>query len=256
MFDMFGNATDIAADKRSEKRPEWLVDDKPDDSDWPADVFAHLPVFGFDFIMADPPWHFSTHSAKGQSKGPLRKYRTWTLRKVKALPVGQLAARDCTLMLWGTSPLLLDTDNAGRSPIGEVISAWGFKYGALGGWAKRTKNEKLRFGTGYVMRSVMEPFFICSTGSPEHSLGCANMIDGLAREHSRKPEASFTWAEKYMPVARRIELCSRSNRPGWTAWGDEVGKFDGASGGCPPASACSPERQASQQSSAPIKKRN
>jgi N6-adenosine-specific RNA methylase IME4 len=203
------------------------VDMAPDDSPWPADVFAHLPPMGFDLVMYDPPWHFATHSAKGQGKSPARHYRTWTLRRIKALPVGQLAAGDAVLMLWGTSPMLLEAGRPSRSPMGEVLEALGFRYGAFGGWAKRTRAEKLRVGTGYVLRSVMEPFLIGTTGAPTHSKAAVNLINGLAREHSRKPEAAYRWCERYMPHARRIEICARTARPGWTAWGDEVGKFEG-----------------------------
>jgi N6-adenosine-specific RNA methylase IME4 len=199
----------------------------PDDSPWPADVFAAFAPMSFDLIMADPPWHFATHSAKGQGKGAAKAYRTWTLDKVKRLPVGTLAAGDAVLFLWATSPLVLDTERAGRSPVGEVIEAWGFRYGALGGWAKKTVNDRNRFGTGYVVRSVMEPFFIATTGSPQHSRACANLISGLARRHSEKPEAAYAWCETYMPRARRIEICSRTDRKGWAAWGDECGKFGG-----------------------------
>jgi N6-adenosine-specific RNA methylase IME4 len=31
-----------------------------------------------------------------------------------------------------------------------------------------------------------------------------------------------------MPNARRLELFSRTDRKGWTAWGDEAGKFGAA----------------------------
>lgn len=199
---------------------------KPDDSPWPADTFADIAPFSFDLIMYDPPWHFATHSAKGQGKGAARHYRTWTLRKIKTLPIGQIAAGDAVLFLWGTSPLVLDPLRPSRSPIGEVIEALGFRYGGLGGWAKRTVNDKDAFGTGYVMRSTMEPFFICHTGKPRHSKACRNLIRGLAREHSEKPDAAYRWCERYMPGARRIEICSRTNRPGWSAWGDEVGKLN------------------------------
>jgi N6-adenosine-specific RNA methylase IME4 len=47
----------------------------------------------------------------------------------------------------------------------------------------------------------------------------------LAREHSRKPEEAYRAAELLMPNARRLELYSRTNRPGWDAYGFEAGKF-------------------------------
>ncbi|HAU77431.1 MAG TPA: DNA methyltransferase, partial [Agrobacterium sp.] len=38
-------------------------------------------------------------------------------------------------------------------------------------------------------------------------------------------EEGYRQAEKLMPNARRLELFSRTNRKGWTVWGDETGKF-------------------------------
>ncbi len=198
---------------------------EPDDSPFPDNLFGDLPLFGFDLIMVDPPWSFANYSAKGMAKAPAMKYRTWTLDKVKRFPVGQLASRDCTLFLWACSPLLFDADRPAYSPVGDVLQAWGFRYGAFGGWAKKTVNDKTAWGPGYVVRSVMEPFIIATTGNPQHSKGAANLINGLRREHSRKPEAAYRWCERYMPGARRLELFSRTERPGWTVWGDEVGKF-------------------------------
>lgn len=198
----------------------------PDDSPWPADVFAKFKPFSFDLIMADPPWHFATRSDKGQTKGAAMKYRTWTLRKIRDLPVGTLASGDCVLFLWGISPLVLDANHPSRSPIGEVIEAWGFRYGAIGGWAKRTKHDKAHFGPGYVVRSTMEPFFIATTGSPSHSKAMRNLINGKVREHSAKPEAAYMWCQEYMPDARRLEICARRTRRGWSAWGDQVGLLD------------------------------
>lgn len=200
---------------------------QPDDSPWPSDVFAEFPVFGFDVVMYDPPWPYIARSAKGQGKGAANLYRTWTLEKIASLPIGQITAGDGVLFLWATSPLVLESCRPSHSPVGQVIEALGFRYGALGGWAKKTVNGCDGFGTGYVVRSSMEPFFICHTGKPQHSLGCRNIIKGLARGHSRKPDAAYRWCETYMPNGRYIEICSRTNRKNWRAWGDEVGKFGG-----------------------------
>ena len=219
MFDLPGVAT--GGDAHLSARDLNAPDDRP----WPQDVFAHLPVFGYDLIMADPPWHYATHSGKGQGKGAARHYKTWTLDKIKRLPVRDLAAGDCVLFLWAISPLVLDLAHPSRSPVGEVIEAWGFRYGAIGGWAKKTVNDKDAFGSGYVVRSAMEPFFLCHTGKPQHSKACRNIINGLRGEHSEKPDAAYRWCETYMPRGRRIEICSRTNRKGWDVWGDETGKL-------------------------------
>ena len=53
-----------------------------------------------------------------------------------------------------------------------------------------------------------------------------NLIVAPVREHSRKPDDQYRKMEALFdgPYA---ELFSRSGRPGWDVFGDEVGKFDG-----------------------------
>lgn len=42
------------------------------------------------------------------------------IEDIKALPVGELAAKDCALFLWITFPCLCEAL--------EVLTAWGFSY--------------------------------------------------------------------------------------------------------------------------------
>ena len=46
------------------------------------------------------------------------------------------------------------------------------------------------------------------------------------REHSRKPDEVVAGIERLVP-GPYLELFARETRPGWTAWGNEVTKFDG-----------------------------
>jgi N6-adenosine-specific RNA methylase IME4 len=199
---------------------------------WP---FGALKPFSYDLIMADPPWPTRLYSAKGEGKSFARHYGAMTFEAIAALPVGQLAARDCILFLWCTWPLLLHGGDpqrhykgadASRSRVGECIKAWGPRYVSGGSWLKRTVTGKVAFGTGYRVRSSTEPFLLAVWGAPLTSRRERNLIDGLAREHSRKPEEAFAWCERYMPGARRVELFSRQSRPGWDSWGLQAGKFD------------------------------
>ena len=125
---------------------------------WP---FGTLKPFSYDLIMADPPWPTRLYSEKGEAKSFATHYGAMSFEQIAALPVGQLAARDCILFLWCTFPLLLDGGNpqrhyqgqdASRSRVGEVIKAWGFRYVSGGVWHKRTVNGKTGFGTGYRVR--------------------------------------------------------------------------------------------------------
>lgn len=203
---------------------------KPRES--PAWPFGELRPLSYDLIMADPPWPTAMRSPKGNGKSFARHYNAMTFADIAALPVGNLAAKSCVLFLWCTWPLLLNGGDrhyrgadASFSPVGNVMKAWGFHYATGGAWMKRTKNGLLAFGTGYRARSACEPFLIGINGRPKNSRSERNVIEGLAREHSRKPEGAFAWCERYLPGARRVELFSRQDRPGWDHWGNETGKF-------------------------------
>ncbi len=190
---------------------------------WP---FAPLPMFGFDVVMADPPWPFELYSVKGQEKSPEAQYRTMPLDEIRALPVGDLVGRGGVLFLWCTWPLIERQAAIARD--------WGFVIKTGGAWAKRTATGRLRWGTGYVLRSVCEPFLVGTlAGSTARGSTLPNLIetmtdagiDGLAREHSRKPEEGYRLVEALTPGLRRVELFARQQRAGWAAWGNETGKF-------------------------------
>lgn len=185
---------------------------------WP---FAHLQMFAYDFIMADPPWRFETWSEAGKAKkSPERHYGTMSIDEIAALPVGHLAGIDCTLWLWATHPMVDQQI--------EVIRRWGFRFVTSGAWVKRTATGKLAFGTGYRLRSASEPFLLATNGNPETAKNIRSVVEGPVREHSRKPDEAYAEAERMMPHARRADLFSRQSRPGWDSWGLEATKFDEA----------------------------
>lgn len=175
----------------------------------------------YDFIMADPPWTFKNYSEKGHGKSAQNHYTCQSIEEIEALPVSRQAAPDCLLWLWATNPML---PQAMR-----VLTGWGFTFKTAGHWVKTTGKGKLCFGTGYILRSAGEPFLIGTIGKPKTTRGVRSVIMGERREHSRKPDEAYRAAEELMPSAKRLELFSRQERPGWDAWGDEVGKFNDGS---------------------------
>ncbi|MFI5409115.1 MT-A70 family methyltransferase [Kaistia sp. UC242_56] len=182
-------------------------------------IFGDMPMFGYDLIMADPPWRFDTWSDAGKKhKSPEGHYQTMALADIAAMPVGHLAAKDCMLWLWATHPMLPQQI--------EICAAWGFKFVTSGVWVKRTVHGKLAFGTGYRLRCASEPFLLATNGDPSTCRSVRTVIEGPIREHSRKPDEAYAEAEKLMAGARRADLFSRQTRPGWTSWGHETGKFD------------------------------
>lgn len=192
------------------------------DQQWP---FGDLPMFGFDVIVADPPWAFENYSVKGEKKNAKAQYACMPTSDICALPVGHLAAGDCWLWMWATHPMLKDAL--------QVVEAWGFSFVTSGIWVKRgrdtaTTKGKLAFGTGYVLRSASEPFIIAKAGAPpSFSKSERTVIEAPRRQHSRKPEESYKACERlFGKNARRLDLFSRQQRKGWSSWGNEADKFE------------------------------
>lgn len=186
-----------------------------------TDLLALRPADGFSVILADPPWSFSTYSAKGHGKSPQSHYACQGLDWIKALPVESIAAKDCLLWLWATAPMLPQAI--------EVMAAWGFTYKTAGPWAKQSKTgEKWAFGTGYIFRSAAEFFLVGTRGRPRvASRSVRNLIVAPVREHSRKPADAHQMLNDLIPDGPRLEMFAREAVPGWTAWGNQTTKFQG-----------------------------
>ncbi|MEM6934117.1 MAG: MT-A70 family methyltransferase [Pseudomonadota bacterium] len=180
-----------------------------------------IPLFSYDFIMADPNWSFDNWSAKGEVKNAKRHYRCDSVGVISQYRVSDIAAPDCLLWLWATNPMLPQALM--------VMERWGFRFKTAGYWVKwNAATNKVAFGPGYILRGAGEPFLIGTIGSPKTTRSVRSVVMGLRREHSRKPEEGYQAAEALMPNARRIELFSRCPRDGWDTWGDEATKFEGA----------------------------
>ena len=183
--------------------------------DWP---FGDLMPLKYGFVLADPPWTFKLRSAKGEKKSAQAQYACMGLEDIKALPVSQLASGDCALMLWATWPMLPDAL--------DVMRAWGFRFVSGGHWHKVTLSGKQAFGTGYRLRCASEPWLLGVIGNPATSRRARNAIIGVVREHSRKPEEAYQWAEEYVSNVWRCELFARQRRANWECWGTELDKFE------------------------------
>jgi N6-adenosine-specific RNA methylase IME4 len=182
---------------------------------WP---WGDLQPHSYDFIMSDFAWEFALRSDKGEAKSAQAQYKVMSLAEIKDLPVLDLCAKNAVHWMWATNPMLPQAI--------EVMRAQGFEYKTAGTWLKTTVHGKIAFGTGYILRSSSEPFLIGTRGNPKTTKSVRSGFMGLAREHSRKPEEAYSAAERLMPRARRLELFSRTNRPGWDHFGDETGKFE------------------------------
>jgi len=181
-------------------------------------AFENLTPMSYDVIVIDPPWRFRTWGEHNQAKSASKHYDLMQTDDIKALPVGHLAQRDCLMLLWATGAMLPQAF--------DCMKAWGFTYKSMMVWRKTTPAGKVRMGTGYWARSMHEPILIGSIGKPPKFSAFPSIFDGVAREHSRKPDEFYALVEKHTAGLRRVDVFSRENRPGWTAFGNEIGKFN------------------------------
>jgi N6-adenosine-specific RNA methylase IME4 len=184
-------------------------------TDW---LFGNLTPLRYRVILSDPPWYFKNFSKKGEEKNPVAHYDCMDLAAIKRLPVSQLAAPDCALIIWATAPMLPDALS--------TMTCWGFRFKSAGAWAKQSSTgEKWAFGTGYCYRSAAEFWLLGTIGSPRQKVrNVRNLIVAPIREHSRKPDQMHTdiealWDGPY------CELFGRQQRPNWDTWGNQTEKF-------------------------------
>jgi N6-adenosine-specific RNA methylase IME4 len=182
--------------------------------------FDPLPVHSYDLVVIDPPWSFKTWSPLGQGKSPSKHYRTMPLDEIMALPVRRLLRDDAVVYLWATGAM--------REKAHAVMAAWGITYKTELVWRKVTAAGKVRWGCGYWARSMHEPILVGTVGKPS-KFALPSCFDGLAREHSRKPDEFYHMIAERTPGLRRADIFARQKREGWDCWGDEVGKFLSAS---------------------------
>jgi N6-adenosine-specific RNA methylase IME4 len=205
--------------------------------------------------LADPPWRFETWSEKGRDRcpdgqratdpvtryyrnglrhnRPEKHYATMSLQDIADLPVEDVAAKDCVLLLWAIDSMLPQALAVGAS--------WGFTYKTVGFyWAKMRREGSTRaslhldlwhklfpMGTGYWTRPNVEQCLLFTRGSPKRlSASVRKLIIARRREHSQKPNEQYASIEALVG-GPYLELFARNTRKGWSSWGNEVGVRDG-----------------------------
>lgn len=178
--------------------------------------FAGMPRNHFGAIVADPPWHFKSFDGKkGVPTQGADPYDTMSLADLKALPVGDIAAKDCVLLMWTVSHL--------QDEASDVARAWGFTPKSVGFiW------DKQRVGMGYWVRQEAEICKLFTRGKPKRlNADVRQMIRAPRREHSRKPDDQYERTER-LTAGPYLEMFARQTWPGWTAWGNQVDRFGAA----------------------------
>lgn len=184
--------------------------------------FHSLPARHFRVALADPAWNF----ASGPGRHPSRHYSVMKLPDIKALPVRELTHPDgMRVLLWVTLPFLQKGF--------EVLDAWGARYSTARGWVKTWNGHEgpvglgdLARGTGYEVIGNLEMLLIGKIGACRPITGRKplSVMMSPRREHSRKPDDLREQIEANYR-GPHVELFSRTDRPFWSAWGDQTGKF-------------------------------
>ena len=168
-----------------------------------------LPAGKYSLIYADPPWRYEF--SETDSRKIENQYPTMELEDILELPVLDIAADDCVLFMWATSPKLTDALS--------VIETWGFDYRTSAIWAKP------QLGMGYYFRQQHELLLVAIKGSPgvpEPEFRVRSVMEFPRTKHSAKPKEYYEIIEQMYPQAKRIELFCRKQRKGWSSWGNQV----------------------------------
>lgn len=180
----------------------------------------------YSVIYADPPWKFKTFSEKGLGRSAEAWYDCLSIDEICALPIENLAADNCVLLMWTTDPFLRESFR--------VIDAWGFTFKTVGFyWAKTSPRIEMGsnyvhtehsfpIGTGYWTRANPEQCLLSTRGQPKRlNSDVRKLCISDRREHSRKPDEIYSRIER-LCSGPYIELFARQRRDGWDSLGDEA----------------------------------
>ena len=171
----------------------------------------------YQIIYADPPWSYRVWRKKEHGRTAESHYSTMTIEDIRALPVGQLADKNCILFLWVTFPVIREAFT--------VIDAWGFTYKTVAFcWVKQNrKSPSLFWGLGHWTRANAELCLLATKGSPKRQSARVHQIVLTPVEaHSKKPDIVRDQIVALAGDVPRIELFARQATPGWDVWGNEV----------------------------------
>lgn len=155
-------------------------------------------------ILADPPWPTGQQGRYGAE----HHYDLMTLERIKAMPVGDLAAENAHLYLWCYP--------ATRYIAEDVMRGWGFEFKDEFVWGKD------QMGLGQYFRHAHETLLLGVKGKlPVKFRGQRSFTMLPRQDHSHKPEEVHVMIQRLSP-GPYLELFARRPMPGWDVWGNQV----------------------------------
>lgn len=168
----------------------------------------------YKIIYADPPWRYERSKVQGAAE---KHYPTMSIEDLCALPVKEIADKDCILFLWATFPQLKEAL--------QLIKAWDFTYKSVAFvWLKQNRKSPTWFyGLGFWTRGNAEICLLATKGHPKRQSNKVHQfIISPVEQHSKKPDITREKILALMGDLPRIELFARQHTPGWDVWGNEI----------------------------------
>lgn len=168
-----------------------------------------LPEGRYQCIVIDPPWPVEkiVREVRHQ-QGPALDYPVMPLERIAALPIPDLAADGCHIYLWVTHKFL---------PAGlELLAGWDASYECSLTWVKPVGMTPFSW-----MYNTEHVLFARIGSLPHGQPGLKLAFDAATAGHSTKPDEFYDRVIAASP-APRLEMFARTERDGFTAWGNEV----------------------------------
>lgn len=171
-----------------------------------ADLYQLIERGGrYATVYADPAWQYENQATRASTDN---HYGTMSVDEICDLPVAKLITENAHLHLWTTNAFVFDARR--------VMEAWGFEYKSMFIWAKS------QMGIGNYWRVSHELCLLGVRGSlPFHDHAQMSWREWPRTRHSAKPHEMYEIIEKVSP-GPYLELFARTQRPGWTSWGNEI----------------------------------
>ena len=187
-----------------------------------------FPNKKYSIIYADCPWDYKNWSPlksdKLSKKCGRMLYPTMKIEDICALPINDIADKDCILFLWATMPCL--------NQAFEVIKAWGFIYKCCAFVWIKTTSKGIYSGLGNWTLGNAELCLLATHKTfPKRKNPVKQILLFPKQKHSGKPYEVRSRIIDLMGDLPRIELFARPSKNtlfedesynGWDLWGNEV----------------------------------
>lgn len=192
-----------------------------------SDDMGDFEGYRYSTIVADPPWPYSGAGPVGAGG---RGYNNEAIQvsasnRYDLMPVEEIESLLPTSLLDDNAHLYLWTTNSFMDEAYDVARAWGFVPKTIITWVKVMADipSSPSMKAGYYFRGATEHCLFGVRGSlalqTERAIATAFLHPRLP--HSVKPPSFMDMVEECSP-SPRLEIFSRSARPGWHAFGNQI----------------------------------